>query len=174
MPQSSALDIPERVTVNCWGRMERLSNISIHRLHIVLFACLLGAIACQSTPSASSVSADTLVDDRDSCNRPISEWATGKLVAPYNYGAELFSITPYFRNGEFEGYRIYPGENASQFAANGLEPGDLLTMIDGSRVTICHAALSDSFESLRNGKMISITRHRGREFAEMHFNLSLQ
>ena len=98
--------------------------------------------------------------------------STGKLVAPYNYGAELFSITPYFRKGEFEGYRIYPGANASQFAANGLESGDLLTMIDGDRVTLCSSAISDRFESLRSGNMISITVHRGRDFAEMDFNLS--
>ena len=154
--------------------MERVTYILAHRLHILLFACLLGAVACQSTPNADSTSADTLVNDRDNCLQPINEWATGKLVAPYDYFAELFSITPYFRKGDFGGYRIYPGANAKQFAANGLEPGDLLTMLDGDPVTICQSALSDSFESLRYGKTISVTIHRGQDFAEMDFNLSLQ
>ena len=157
--------------------MECLSKTSTHRLHILILTCLLGRYCLPvDNQTASSISAGSLVDDRDRCDRYIStsEWATGKLVAPYDYGAELFSVTPYFRNAEFEGYRISPGANASQFAGNGLEPGDLLTMIDGDRVTLCLSALSDSFESLRNGKTISVTVHRGRDFTEMDLDLSLQ
>ena len=39
--------------------------------------------------------------------------------------------TPYFVNGEIQGYRLYPGKDRHQFGSLGLRPGDLVTEIDG-------------------------------------------
>jgi general secretion pathway protein C len=38
---------------------------------------------------------------------------------------------PYMPNGELKGYRVYPGRNREQFVALGLQPGDLVTEING-------------------------------------------
>lgn len=38
---------------------------------------------------------------------------------------------PYMPNGEMKGYRVYPGRNREQFVALGLQPGDLVTEING-------------------------------------------
>ncbi len=154
--------------------MNRITNSLPRRLHFLLHFCIFCAVACQSTPSTDTESADALVDDRDNCLQPISEWATGRLVAPYDWGAELFSITPYFAKGEFEGYRISPGADAKQFADSGLEPHDLLTKIEGVPVTLCQGAMSAEFENLRSGRSIAVTVLRGRDFSEKTISLMIQ
>ena len=46
--------------------------------------------------------------------------------------ADVIRPTPYFVNGQQQGYRVYPGRNRDQFTALGLRPGDLIKDIDGA------------------------------------------
>ena len=46
--------------------------------------------------------------------------------------ADVIRPTPYFVNGEQQGYRVYPGRDREQFASLGLRPGDLIKEIDGT------------------------------------------
>jgi general secretion pathway protein C len=45
---------------------------------------------------------------------------------------ELLRAQPVFANGVQKGYRIYPGRDRQQFARLGLQPGDLVTAINGA------------------------------------------
>jgi general secretion pathway protein C len=45
---------------------------------------------------------------------------------------ELLRAQPVFSNGTQKGYRIYPGRDRQQFARLGLQPGDLVTAINGA------------------------------------------
>ncbi len=56
-----------------------------------------------------------------------------QLVAE-NPGAanELLRPQPVFAGGALRGYRVYPGRNRAQFASLGLQPGDLVTAVNGA------------------------------------------
>ena len=45
--------------------------------------------------------------------------------------AQMLRIQPVFSNGAQKGYRVYPGRDRAQFARLGLQPGDLITSING-------------------------------------------
>lgn len=45
---------------------------------------------------------------------------------------ELLRPQPVFAGGTLRGYRVYPGRNRGQFARLGLQPGDLVTAVNGA------------------------------------------
>jgi len=45
---------------------------------------------------------------------------------------ELLRAQPVFSNGTQKGYRVYPGRDRQQFARLGLQPGDLVTAVNGA------------------------------------------
>jgi general secretion pathway protein C len=56
--------------------------------------------------------------------------------------SDAVSPTPYVQEGEIVGYRVTPGRDGAAFEALGLEPGDVVTDINGT-------ALDDSSQSLQ-------------------------
>jgi len=73
--------------------------------------------------------------------------------------ADVIRPTPYFVNGEQQGYRVYPGRNRAQFAALGLRPGDLIKDIDGQSLTDPSQAMQ-IFQSLGGADQVSVTVER--------------
>ena len=73
--------------------------------------------------------------------------------------ADVIRPTPYFENGQQQGYRVYPGRNRQQFAALGLQPGDLIKDIDGQALTDPETA-AEIFRSLGNADQVSVTVER--------------
>jgi general secretion pathway protein C len=73
--------------------------------------------------------------------------------------ADVIRPTPYFVNGEQQGYRVYPGRNRDQFAALGLRPGDLIKDIDGQSLTDPTQAM-EIFQSLGTASQVSVTVER--------------
>jgi general secretion pathway protein C len=73
--------------------------------------------------------------------------------------ADVIRPTPYFVNGEQQGYRVYPGRNRQQFAALGLRPGDLIKDIDGQALTDPAQAMQ-IFQSLDSADQVSVTVER--------------
>lgn len=73
--------------------------------------------------------------------------------------ADVIRPTPYFVNGEQQGYRVYPGRNRAQFAALGLRPGDLIKDIDGQSLSDPAQAMQ-IFESLGQADQVSVTVER--------------
>lgn len=73
--------------------------------------------------------------------------------------ADVIRPTPYFVNGQQQGYRVYPGRNRRQFAALGLRPGDLIKDIDGRALTDPTQAMQ-IFQSLDSADQVSVTVER--------------
>ena len=73
--------------------------------------------------------------------------------------ADVIRPTPYFVNGQQQGYRVYPGRNRAQFAQLGLKPGDLIKEIDGQALNDPNQAMQ-IFESLNNADQVSVTVER--------------
>ncbi|NIV18569.1 MAG: type II secretion system protein GspC [Woeseiaceae bacterium] len=73
--------------------------------------------------------------------------------------ADVIRPTPYFVNGQQQGYRVYPGRNRQQFAALGLRPGDLIKDIDGQALTDPTQAM-EIFQSLGSADQVSVTVER--------------
>ena len=73
--------------------------------------------------------------------------------------ADVIRPTPYFVNGQQQGYRVYPGRNREQFSKLGLRPGDLIKDIDGQALNDPSQAMQ-IFESLNNADQVSVTVER--------------
>ena len=73
--------------------------------------------------------------------------------------ADVIRPTPYFVNGQQQGYRVYPGRDRRQFAALGLRPGDLIKDIDGQSLTDPTQAM-EIFQSLGTASEVSVTVER--------------
>ncbi|HEX5787791.1 MAG TPA: type II secretion system protein GspC [Woeseiaceae bacterium] len=73
--------------------------------------------------------------------------------------ADVIRPTPYFVNGQQQGYRVYPGRDRDQFAALGLRPGDLIKDIDGQSLTDPQQAM-EIFQSLGTADQVSVTVER--------------
>lgn len=73
--------------------------------------------------------------------------------------ADVIRPTPYFVNGQQQGYRVYPGRNRAQFTALGLRPGDLIKDIDGQALSDPTQAMQ-IFQSLGSADQVSVTVER--------------
>ncbi|MBT8099360.1 MAG: type II secretion system protein GspC [Gammaproteobacteria bacterium] len=73
--------------------------------------------------------------------------------------ADVIRPTPYFVNGQQQGYRVYPGRNRAQFASLGLRPGDLIKDIDGQALSDPNQAMK-IFQSLGTADQVSVTVER--------------
>ncbi len=93
--------------------------------------------------------------------RAVQETRSIQSVVAQNLSklTEVIRPTPYFVNGQIEGYRVYPGRNRAQFAALGLRPGDLVKDIDGQALTD-QAQAMQIFESLGTAEQVSVTVER--------------
>ena len=73
--------------------------------------------------------------------------------------ADVIRPTPYFVNGQQQGYRVYPGRNRAQFTALGLRPGALIKDIDGQALNDPTQAMQ-IFQSLGSSDPVSVTVER--------------
>jgi general secretion pathway protein C len=80
-----------------------------------------GAVSTAPTPMVRNVATTSVGDNL-------------RRIATANPSAlgELLRAQPVFANGVQKGYRIYPGRDRQQFARLGLQPGDLVTAINGA------------------------------------------
>lgn len=83
---------------------------------------------------------------------------------------QYLKVRPYEDHGKVEGYRVYPGNHAALFKKAGLQPGDLVTRINGvplnngahtmeAMAQLRHARGTVQLEVKRHGKPIHITLH---------------
>ncbi|MEJ2515230.1 MAG: type II secretion system protein GspC [Gammaproteobacteria bacterium] len=66
---------------------------------------------------------------------------------------------PVFRDGQQQGYRVYPGRQRQQFAQLGLRPGDLVTQINGMSLNDPARGM-EIFRSLADATSVSVTVER--------------
>ncbi len=74
-------------------------------------------------------------------------------------------------NGELKGYRLYPGRNREQFAALGLQPGDLVTEINGMTLNNPPQAM-ELFRSLSSATQATVTIERGGQQQSLTLDIS--
>ena len=72
---------------------------------------------------------------------------------------EIIRPQPYMPNGELKGYRIYPGRNREQFVSLGLQPGDLVTEINGMTLNNPAQAM-EMFRALADTTQVTFTLER--------------
>jgi general secretion pathway protein C len=72
---------------------------------------------------------------------------------------EIIRPQPYMPNGEMRGYRVYPGRNREQFVAMGLQPGDLVTEINGVTLNNPGQAM-ELFRSLADTTQVTVAIER--------------
>ena len=81
------------------------------------------------------------------------------LVQNVSQLSDVIRPTPYFVDGQQQGYRVYPGRNRAQFTALGLRPGDLIKDIDGQSLSDPSQAMQ-IFQSLGSADQVSVTVER--------------
>jgi len=73
---------------------------------------------------------------------------------------DIIRAAPHVEEGQMVGYRITPGRNREAFATLGLEPGDILTEVNGTVLNDMATSLQ-VFESLGEASMATVTIQRG-------------
>ena len=66
---------------------------------------------------------------------------------------------PVFKDGQQQGYRVYPGRQRQQFARLGLRPGDLVTQINGMALNDPARGM-EIFRGLADATSVSVTVER--------------
>jgi general secretion pathway protein C len=99
--------------------------------------------------------------NRTTTNRASANTQSIQSVVARNVSrlADVIRPTPYFVNGQQQGYRVYPGRNRAQFASLGLRPGDLIKDIDGQALSDPSQAMK-IFQSMDNADQVSVTVER--------------
>jgi len=72
---------------------------------------------------------------------------------------ELLRPQPVFAGGSLRGYRVYPGRNRAQFAALGLQPGDLVTAVNGAALDDPNRGL-EIVRGIGQGSAVTLTIDR--------------
>jgi general secretion pathway protein C len=101
---------------------------------------------------------DTTVTNRPSM-APDTQSIQAVVAQNVSQLADVIRPTPYFVNGEQQGYRVYPGRNRAQFTALGLRPGDLIKDIDGQALNDPAQAMQ-IFQALGTADQVSVTVER--------------
>jgi len=73
--------------------------------------------------------------------------------------AKYVRTSPLFVGNRLQGLAMYPGADAERFSKMGLQPGDLLTEIDGSRITTSLQAVA-SLHTLLSGSTLTVQINR--------------
>ena len=72
---------------------------------------------------------------------------------------ELLRPQPVFSGAQLRGYRVYPGRNRGQFAKLGLQPGDLVTAVNGAPLDDPNRG-PEILRGIGNGAMVTLTIDR--------------
>jgi general secretion pathway protein C len=94
-----------------------------------------------------------------------------RRVAETNPGAltEVIRPQPVFANGTQRGYRVYPGRNRQQFAKLGLQPGDLVTSINGTPLDD-PARGQEIMSALASSDRVTVTVERNGQSQQLTLN----
>lgn len=72
---------------------------------------------------------------------------------------DIIRPQPVFKDGQQQGYRVYPGRQRQQFAQLGLRPGDLVTQINGMALNDPARGM-EIFRGLADATSVSVTVER--------------
>lgn len=83
----------------------------------------------------------------------------------------LMNVKPVTQNGQFKGFKVSPGRNASLFARSGLRRNDVVTSVNGIVLDDPSKALS-LLDELKNAQELSIELERGNQPLSLVFSLN--
>jgi general secretion pathway protein C len=72
---------------------------------------------------------------------------------------DILRPQPVFAGGQLRGYRVYPGRSRGQFAKLGLQPGDLVTAVNGAALDDPNRAL-ETLRGIGAGPAVTLTIDR--------------
>lgn len=104
--------------------------------------------------------------------RPSNQFADNlRRIAENNPGAimEVIRPQPVFADGVQRGYRVYPGRNRQQFAKLGLQPGDLITSINGTPLSDPQRGM-EIFNTIGSSDRVTVTIERSGQSQELTLN----
>lgn len=105
--------------------------------------------------------------------RPINSQFQQNLerIARENPGAfaEIIRPQPVFANGMQRGYRVYPGRNRQQFTRLGLQPGDLVTAINGTPLDDPQRGM-EIFNTLGTSDRVTVSVERNGQAQDLTLN----
>jgi general secretion pathway protein C len=82
---------------------------------------------------------------------------------------EVLRPQPVFANGTQRGYRVYPGRDRQQFAKLGLQPGDLVTSINGTPLDDPNRG-QEIFNTLASSDHVNVTVERNGQPQQLTLN----
>jgi general secretion pathway protein C len=95
--------------------------------------------------------------------RPVSQSRTSSLREVINRNpsriTDVIRPQPVFKDGQQQGYRVYPGRQRQQFSQLGLRPGDLITQINGMSLDDPARGM-EIFRNLGQATSVSVTVER--------------
>lgn len=74
--------------------------------------------------------------------------------------AEMLRAQPVFSGGTQKGYRVYPGRDREQFTRLGLQPGDLITSVNGAPLDDPSRS-AEILNTLNSSTAVTVTVERG-------------
>ena len=94
-----------------------------------------------------------------------------RRIAETNPGAftSVVRPQPVFANGVQRGYRVYPGRDRQQFSRLGLQPGDLVTSVNGTPLDDPSRGM-EIFNSLNSAAQVSVTVERNGQTQQLSLN----
>lgn len=85
--------------------------------------------------------------------------------------AEIIRPQPVFANGTQRGYRVYPGRNRQQFARLGLQPGDLVTAINGTSLDDPQRGM-EIFNTMGTSDRVTVSVERNGQSQDLTLNMA--
>ncbi len=85
--------------------------------------------------------------------------------------SQMLRVQPVFSNGSQKGYRVYPGRDRAQFARLGLQPGDLITSINGMLLND-PAASNDVLGLLSSSTSVTVGIERNGATMQLNLDIS--
>ena len=128
---------------------------SVYRDRVILNRA--GSLETLRLPKELSASATT-VTVRPAAPAPTAASASLREVLTNNASriVDVIRVAPHIEQGQMVGFRINPGQERGQFDALGLQPGDVVTEINGTPMTDPSRGLQ-VFESLGEATIASVT-----------------
>jgi general secretion pathway protein C len=84
---------------------------------------------------------------------------------------ELMRPQQVFQNGQMRGFRVYPGRNRAQFSKLGLQPGDLVTSVNGTPLDDPQRG-AEIFRTIGSSPSVHVTVERNGRTQEITLNMS--
>lgn len=111
----------DRVVLNRNGRLETLS--------------LPKLTAFSYEPPSYNPSSSDAMDNETINARDVAQEIRERIATQPQALRDLVQARPFIKNGQFMGFRLLPGLDNQMFEQLGLEPGDVITQVNGVRLT---------------------------------------